>query len=285
MKTATLPGGFEVGYKSTTALDILKREFFNDRTYEEAGIVLRDGDVIFDVGANIGFFTLYLSRTLRTAKVYCFEPIPETYALLQHNVRQSDLEVRTFNVGLADRSGTTTFQYFPRMNVNSSMNIDDSPKARHDARQFVLKEIRDRNWAGRFMVRWTPSVMMWPILEVVRRWGTKSVQVECELRTLSSVVEEGLVDQIDLLKIDVEGAEEAVLAGINDRHWPLIRQIMIETHFGPEQAQRVADLLQQRGFTTQCSPSIEGIDNLHLVVGVQTVDDRRTFEEAASVGV
>ena len=36
------------------------------------------------------------------------------------------------------------------------------------------------------------------------------------------------VERIDLLKIDVEGAELDVLAGVEDEHWPLIRQISME---------------------------------------------------------
>lgn len=284
MKTATLPGGLEIGYQSATALKILKREFFSDRQYEAAGIDLRDGDVIFDVGANIGFFTLFLSRSLRAARVYCFEPIPETYSLLRHNLRQSELDVRTFDFGLADREGTATFQYFPRMNVNSSMNVDDSQKARADARQFILEEIRTRHWTGRVIVCCTPYFMLWPVLEILRRWGTKSEPVECRLQTLSRFVEQEQVDRIDLLKIDVEGAEEAVLAGIDDRHWPLIRQIMIETHFGPDQARRVAELLERRGFMAESAPSIEGVDNLHLIVGVRPAVDGLSSRQTELVG-
>lgn len=284
MRTAKLPGGMEVAYKSTTALDILKREFFADRQYEDAGIELNDGDVVFDVGANIGFFTLYLSRTLQNARVFCFEPIPETYALLRHNLQSSNLEVRALNIGLADREGTATFHYFPRINVNSSMNVDDSPRARRDARQFVLEEIRKRNWAGRVLVEYVPAVVLWPVLEIVRRWGTKAEKVECTLRTLSSVVVVEQIERIDLLKIDVEGAEESVLAGIEDQHWPSIRQIMVETHFGPAQARRVADLLTRRGFATKWSPSIAGVDNLHLVVGMRKTAVPLQPQEADCVG-
>lgn len=270
IKKATLPGGLEIGYKSATALNILQREFFCDRQYETAGIALCDGDVVFDVGANIGFFTLYLNRTLRNATVYCFEPIPETFSLLRHNVdANTHLDVRLFNIGLAERCGRERFRYFPRMNVNSSMNVDDSAKARSDARRFVLEEIRNRNGAGRLLVRWVPYVLLWPALELLRRWGTKYKLVECTLRTLSDVVTEEQIERIDLLKIDVEGAEEAVLSGISEQHWPWVRQIMIETHFGPDQAHRVDELLRRRGFQTRVAPSVEGVDNLHLIVGLR----------------
>jgi hypothetical protein len=44
---------------------------------------------------------------------------------------------------------------------------------------------------------------------------------------------------------------------------------MVETHFGSAQADRVASFLQHRGFVTTCSPSVSGVANLHLVVGVR----------------
>ena len=36
--------------------------------------------------------------------------------------------------------------------------------------------------------------------------------------------------KVDLLKVDVERAELAVLRGISDSDWPKIRQIVIEVH-------------------------------------------------------
>ncbi|MGC3968145.1 MAG: FkbM family methyltransferase [Pirellulales bacterium] len=280
MKTVRLPDGSEVRFKSATALTVLEREFFADRQYEAAGIELRDGDVIFDVGANIGFFTLYLNRTLRRATVYCFEPIPETFELLRHNLAQTRLDVRLFNFGLADRSGRANFKYFPRMNVNSSMCFDDSPKARSDARTFVLEEIRNRHWIGRQLVRWTPYFILWPVAELLRRWGTKSKEVECELRSLSELIVRENVEHIDLLKIDVEGAEEAVLAGIADGHWARIRQVMVETHSGAQQAERVAGFLRRLGFSTEFSRSVADVENLHLVVGVRARCEVESSEPA-----
>ena len=36
------------------------------------------------------------------------------------------------------------------------------------------------------------------------------------------------MERIDLLKVDVEGAEMDVLAGIDDCHWPLVQQLCME---------------------------------------------------------
>lgn len=50
---------------------------------------IKAGDVIVDVGANIGWYTIYAAR--RGAYVYAFEPCPEVFGLLKKNVEQNSL--------------------------------------------------------------------------------------------------------------------------------------------------------------------------------------------------
>jgi len=49
--------------------------------------MLKKSDTVMDIGANIGFVTLALSRRVGNAgAVYSFEPIPSTYNILHKNV-------------------------------------------------------------------------------------------------------------------------------------------------------------------------------------------------------
>ena len=48
----------------------------------------------------------------------------------------------------------------------------------------------------------------------------------CALTTLSGVIRKEQLRHIDLLKIDVEGAELDVLRGVDAEHWPRIRQVL-----------------------------------------------------------
>lgn len=52
---------------------------------------------------------------------------------------------------------------------------------------------------------------------------------------------------VDLLKIDVERAELAVLRGVQPEDWPRIRQVSMEVHDVDGQLQRVLDVLQTQG--------------------------------------
>ena len=71
----------------------------------------------------------------------------------------------------------------------------------------------------------------------------------CPVETLSSVIEKAEADKIDLLKIDVEGAEINVLKGIAVEHWNRISQIVIETH-GNTELEQAKNLLDEHGYET-----------------------------------
>lgn len=48
---------------------------------------IKPGQIVLDVGANIGYFTLIFARlTGETGKVYAFEPDPSSFDLLQRNI-------------------------------------------------------------------------------------------------------------------------------------------------------------------------------------------------------
>lgn len=59
--------------------------------------------VLFDVGANIGFVSLLLSR-IRGSTVYSFEPVTSTFSYLQRNISQNTLtNIFPFPIGLSDK--------------------------------------------------------------------------------------------------------------------------------------------------------------------------------------
>lgn len=60
---------------------------------------VKAGDVVVDVGANLGWFTIYAAR--RGAYVYAFEPCPEVFGLLKRNVEQNSLAHQVSLIPLA----------------------------------------------------------------------------------------------------------------------------------------------------------------------------------------
>ena len=51
--------------------------------------LIREGDVVFDLGANLGYFTLLFSDLVgRGGEVHAFEPVPPTFARLRETIRR-----------------------------------------------------------------------------------------------------------------------------------------------------------------------------------------------------
>ena len=55
-----------------------------------------------------------------------------------------------------------------------------------------------------------------------------AVEIHCPVRTLSEVLQTEAIASVDVLKVDVEGDELAVLRGIGDADWPKIKQLTLE---------------------------------------------------------
>jgi FkbM family methyltransferase len=257
----------EVFFRSKVDVDILARELLHaDNLYLRHGITIAEGDCIFDVGANIGFFILFLNKLIKAGTVYGFEPIPDVFEVLKLNTdRHNQLTLQLFNCGLSEQAGQAEFTYFPRTSVASTMYPDESPEYRSNSRQFVMEEMRLLHPVLRSLIDATPGWMWWPLTEALRRHYQSSRQVACQLRKISDVIREERIAVIDLLKVDTEGAEEHVLAGIDAEHWPMIRQAVVEVHHGLESLQRMEQLLQSHGFHTVSEPVVPGVEHLHVV--------------------
>lgn len=71
---------------------------------------LAAGDVFFDVGANVGFFSLLAGRIVGpSGAVSAFEPVPANVARIRANARRNGLaNIDVLEVALSDAGGTTT---------------------------------------------------------------------------------------------------------------------------------------------------------------------------------
>jgi len=88
-------------------------EIFVDKLYFREGIFILPGDIVFDVGANIGVFTLCAAQ--HGAEVYAYEPIPATFGLLQQNIHLHgyDKTAQAINIGLSDRAEDKIMFHYP----------------------------------------------------------------------------------------------------------------------------------------------------------------------------
>jgi len=64
-----------------SAIDCL-REIFRNNVYEKYWSV-KDGEVIFDIGANVGIFTVKVGKKLNKGLIVAIEPSPQNIELLK----------------------------------------------------------------------------------------------------------------------------------------------------------------------------------------------------------
>jgi FkbM family methyltransferase len=81
---------------------------------------------VLDVGAHIGFHSLYLSKYFKS--VSSFEPHPLTYKLLEFNALNSKRNIKTFNFALQDRVGTAFLYDSKLTNIGGSSLVSRKTK-------------------------------------------------------------------------------------------------------------------------------------------------------------
>ena len=219
--------------------------------YLRHGIAIRPGDCVLDVGANIGLFALQAAR--RGARVHAFEPMPATFAALAANASScGDGEIRAHNLALGARAGAATFAYFRWM---SALSTRFPGWVQSSAAPGVMAVLDDAELSPRFgWFRRAPDGLRQFLVAALVRLLLRPQPVNCRVETLSRVIHALNIGQIDLLKIDVEGAEWDVLSGISARDWSKINQVVAEVHDEDGRVGRVESLLRQRGFTVTGEP-------------------------------
>ncbi len=75
---------------------------------------------IIDIGANVGCFALYAQRWGKNSKIYCFEPNPQVFHLLEKNTGHLK-NIKTYQIGMGDRDGAFTLFQHPFNTGETSM--------------------------------------------------------------------------------------------------------------------------------------------------------------------
>ena len=80
----------------------------NERPVQEAiASLLHPGDVFYDIGANIGFFSVIAAQLVGPkGQVYAFEPVPDNISLLEHNLALNGFrQAQVLQYAISNRTG------------------------------------------------------------------------------------------------------------------------------------------------------------------------------------
>jgi FkbM family methyltransferase len=86
--------------------------------------VLRKGSVIYDIGANVGFFTLLASELVGgEGEVHAFEPVPADSESLARNIEQDNVQNVILNeIAVSSKLGSLTL-FLPDVAINIPVGI------------------------------------------------------------------------------------------------------------------------------------------------------------------
>jgi len=185
---------------------------------------ISEGSVCWDIGTERGWFTLLMANLVGpSGRVDAFEAFPPNFNKLQNNVTQNNFHwVKANNLAISDKKGTMYFVP-PSNDITHNINY-----------------LQDCSGVGYLTDKPTASCI---------KVSTISIDQYAELYPL---------ERLDLIKIDIEGAEYAALVGAEKVVRRFRPKIVIE--YNRESARRAGS-------------SIEKLDDLLNIYGY----DRYTF--------
>lgn len=174
---------------------------------------LKQKGIFFDVGANMGAFTMLAASLITKGKVYAFEPIPSVLKILYQNVNLNQLQdrVKIIEKVVSNNNGKEKFII---QDVAEYSHISYSDTYKDVAKGISIPSIRLEDYCK----------------------GEK-------------------INFIDMMKIDVEGAEMKVLEGIEPyiskgQIGLFIIELCAHSHMYGNNHQQVLDYLRKFGYLT-----------------------------------
>lgn len=129
--------------------------------------------ILFDIGANHGAYALYLNQVSPASVIHAFEPHPATFAILRDRL-QSFPNIHLVQQAVSDAPGLLKLYDFADSDGSTQASLDEN---------------------------------------AVRLFSENTVAHDVDVTTIDAYMAEYGIDRIDLLKIDTEGFDLAVLRG------------------------------------------------------------------------
>jgi FkbM family methyltransferase len=178
--------------KRVTPIEILN---FGHGEEDELGMVLRiipPGGTVLDIGANVGWYSLNIAKTVPGVRVLAFEPIPDTFQNLVANIRLNGVtNVEACNFGLSDKAEEKVFYFCEDFSGSASaanigeradarevrcrvVRLDDFMDGRPEKVDFIKCDVEGAELmvfrgGQRFLSSQKPAILV----EMLRKWSAK----------------------------------------------------------------------------------------------------------------
>lgn len=170
--------------------------------------LVKPGEIIYDIGANIGFLTLLFAKmTGPSGHVYAFEAFPENIMRLTNNIERNGFQNWTTVIPAAVLNKTGPVEFF----IGPSTNVG-----------------KVKGSAGRDSISYEGSIQVEGI-------------------SIDEYIQRSRIPPPNIIKLDIEGGEVLALPGMQEllkNHHPIV---MIEIH-GREASQVAWDMLRMEKY-------------------------------------
>jgi FkbM family methyltransferase len=152
--------------------------------------LLKPGMIMLDVGAHVGYYARRAARLVgKEGKVFAFEPHPRTFGVLSRNVRRYP-NVTPVQAALSDEEGSAELYDYLMMSASGSLHYDES-----------LLELQKAHLADSDIA---PRISE----------GFPTQKYTVQTITVDHYLAEQGIQSVDLVKMDIEGAEIGALRGM-----------------------------------------------------------------------
>ncbi|WP_460916806.1 FkbM family methyltransferase [Plantactinospora veratri] len=224
--------------------EVVLAEFAADGGYLHRMNPLPTRPVVLDVGAHIGLFSLDVLRRRPEARVVAVEPFGSSHAALLRNLvlhrgRTEPVAVRAV---LAQQPGRAEIVGCRGGSMLAATTAGEDARTLAETGAVLSRSLPRMLRHG----PWGRQVAEAVATDLVDQLFAPARSVVPQT-TVSTLIEEYGIRRLSLLKVDVEGDEVRVLAGVDPAHWPLIDAVVVEADVTTMPA--VCAMLDRHGLT------------------------------------
>ncbi len=207
-------------------------QVFKDKEYTPEGFEIKKDDVIIDIGANIGIFSLLAAQQAHGGKVYAIEPTGVINCLELSAEKNALSNIKIMKVAMGADNEMLEMTTFPAFNILNHQKGVHQP------------------WFTRFLVFLNINLFYRKILKYA-----KQITETVPTISLNTVIEQENIHKINLLKVDCEGAEYGIFRSLTDENYKKIDKISLEFHHFQKGVhyKELVDILESKGFNVRVS--------------------------------
>jgi FkbM family methyltransferase len=121
---------------------VFLENFFLENYDKEDGFDIKNDETILDIGAHVGYFSIYASKKANNVKIFSFEPSKKSFQVLKNNLKLNNIEnIKIENIGVRSKSGTSTLYIDKEYEIGNSMFLNNNNSTKEEVQVISISDI------------------------------------------------------------------------------------------------------------------------------------------------